>query len=140
MKLYTLVILFIALAGCGISTKPINYGRDQCSFCKMAIVDKAHSAQVVTIKGRAYSFDAIECMVDYVNETSEADFAYMVISDFSQPGTMINAMDAHYLISDQIPSPMGAFLSGFGVLDSIKNLPKNIKGETLTWQQLKNAR
>ena len=126
--------------GCGVSTKPIEYGRDQCSYCKMAIVDKAHSAQVVTNKGRVYSFDAIECMVDYVNEASEADFAHLVISDFSQPGKMVDARDAHYLVSDQIPSPMGAFLSGFGVLDSIQNLPERIEGETLTWQQLKNER
>lgn len=31
----------------------------------MTIVDKQHAAQVVTKKGKAYSFDAIECMVHY---------------------------------------------------------------------------
>lgn len=141
MKPYNSLLLVIALLiyGCGIEPKPINYGSDQCSFCKMSIVDKTHSAQVVTTKGRVQSFDAIECLVNFLGENDESEYSYILAADFSEPGSMIDARSAHYLISKQIPSPMGAFLSGFSSEESIDELPEDIVGERLTWQQLKNA-
>ena len=61
MKQYLmgLVALFLAVS-CSPEAQPINYGSDQCDFCRMTIVDKAHAAEVVTKKGRAYKFDSGE--------------------------------------------------------------------------------
>ena len=36
-----------------------------------------------------------------------------LISDFSNPGDLINAKNSTFLVSKNLPSPMGAFLSGF---------------------------
>ena len=57
-------ILFLSLAACTVAPVPINFGSDGCHFCKMTIVDKQHAAELVTSKGKAYKYDAIECMID----------------------------------------------------------------------------
>ena len=57
---FTILMLLIS---CKIEPQAIEYGKDQCSFCVMNIVDKTHSAQYVTKKGKQFKFDAIECMV-----------------------------------------------------------------------------
>ncbi|MDH5605047.1 MAG: hypothetical protein OEY51_13950, partial [Cyclobacteriaceae bacterium] len=61
------VMIAVAVWVTGISCTPkpeeIKYGEDLCHFCSMAIVDDKFSAQYVTKKGRAYKFDAIECMI-----------------------------------------------------------------------------
>lgn len=135
------VLLATALLyGCKVEPQPIQFGIDQCVYCKMTIVDEVHCAQVVTNKGRASSFDAIECMVDFLSDKSEADFSYLLVADFANPGEMIDAKNALYLISKQIPSPMGAFLSAFPDAEALQSLPENIDGRQLTWKALKDER
>jgi copper chaperone NosL len=100
---------------CSLEPQPINYGSDACEFCKMTIVENRWAAEIVTDKGKAYKFDAIECMMNYMNrnDISSDDLALLLVDDYSQPGDLIDATKATYIISEAIPSPMGAFLSAF---------------------------
>lgn len=84
-----------------------------CAFCKMSVVDAQFAAQAVTKKGKIYVFDAIECMVPFVHEHAEKGFAHLLVCAYDKPGEMIDAGTAHYLISENIPSPMGRFLSAY---------------------------
>ena len=60
-KLLPLILLAtVLLAACQPSPKPIEYGSDMCDYCKMTIVDQQHAAELVTTKGKAFKFDAIE--------------------------------------------------------------------------------
>jgi copper chaperone NosL len=104
----------------------------------MNIVDKAHAGQVVTSKGRAYKFDAIECMINYLKDNAQVDYAHMLVADFSQPGELIPASDAKYLISKDIPSPMGMFLSAFPNEASLNNTLKKVNGKSYTWDQIQD--
>ena len=65
------ILLSFFMVSCKIEPQPIEYGKDQCNFCVMNIVDQNHSAQYVTKKGKQFKFDAIECMVNEVNEKGE---------------------------------------------------------------------
>ena len=105
--------LLVILSACSVQPAEINYGSDACHFCKMNIVDKQHAAQVVTEKGKAFKYDAVECMMNNLSKWKEATPALYLITDYGNPGVLTDATTAHYLISDNIPSPMGAFLSGF---------------------------
>ena len=107
------LILLLFLSACAIEPQPINYGKDACHYCKMNIVDSQHAAQFVTEKGKCYKFDAIECMLNQMNEFDEAPIALHLITDYSAPGELTDATKSTYLISDAIPSPMGAFLTAF---------------------------
>ena len=136
---YLLLVLFISFLSCKAQPEPINYGHDDCSFCKMAIVDKAHSAQMVTKKGKQYKFDAIECMANYVNQNPEvAEKAILLVADYKNPGTLTDAPKSYYLISRKIKSPMGANLSAVKSIEDANKLISEFGGEIYTWDSLLN--
>lgn len=131
------LILLLFLASCAIEPQPINYGQDACHYCKMNIVDSQHAAQFVTEKGKCYKFDAIECMLNQMKEFDEAPIALYLVSDYSNPGELTDATTATYLISDAIPSPMGAFLTAFETQEKAVLTHEETNGLLLGWNKLK---
>ena len=130
------ILILVIVASCNNGPQPISYSEDACHFCRMTIVDKQHAAQIVTEKGRNYKYDAIECMVNDLNNWDRPAPDQILVSDYSEPGKMINASDTYYLISKNIPSPMGAYLSAFkneADLDKALSLKDDKK---LDWYQL----
>ena len=101
----------------------------------MSVVDKQHAAQAVTSKGRIYMFDAVECMVNYLSE-SEEEHAYLLVNDYSNPGELVNAEGAFYLISKNLPSPMGAFLTAFSSEEAMKSKMTEVGGKSYRWNEL----
>ena len=130
--------LLLLLVGCEIKPEKINYGTDACHFCKMTIVDTQHAAQFVTTKGKAYKFDAIECMVNQLKSWDGPKIKLTLVSDYSNQAELIDAKDATYLISESIPSPMGAFLSSFKKKENAERIKSESGGEILTWTQLQS--
>ena len=134
---FTLIFLSIfLLAACSPKPKAIEYGVDGCHFCKMTIVDKVHAAEVVTNKGKVYKFDAAECMVNFRKEFDTASIALYLVNDFKQPEVLIDATKATYLISENIPSPMGAFLSAFSKKEEALNTKNEHQGDIYSWEEL----
>lgn len=137
------LILFIAfgvLTSCDKSPQAINYGEDECHFCRMGIVDPTHAAQVVTEKGRNYKFDATECMISFLHDEVEEDKMLHVLSaNLQEPGTLISVYDATFIISENIPSPMGAFLSALNSEQAAKDLQEENGGKLYTWEEVKKV-
>lgn len=111
-----------------------------CIYCKMSIIDPQHSAELVTLKGKAFTFDAIECMVDYININTETNYAFLMVADYLNPGQLIDAQNASFLISEAVPSPMGAFLSAFGSEQNAAVLQDEKGGEIYHWEALLKLR
>ena len=63
MKRIPFLLIILILVGCKVDPNPIEYGADACHFCSMTIVDRQHAAEFVTKKGKAFKFDATECMM-----------------------------------------------------------------------------
>lgn len=130
--------LTLSLSACSQNPKPIHYGTDLCDFCKMTIVDKQHAAEIVTLKGKALKFDAAECMVNYINRQDPATrYAHILVNDFNDPGVLLDAQTATFLVSDAIPSPMGANLSAFKTAEAANSLVQSKGGQTFTWDAIK---
>jgi len=106
------LILFLFQA-CSVKPKPIEYGHDACDYCRMTIVESTHGAEMVTTKGKVYKYDAIECLVKHKVEFDQAEIKFLLMTDFSQPETLIPVESGTIIRSEAIPSPMGGFLSGF---------------------------
>ena len=131
------IIILLLTISCKVEPETIEYGKDQCSFCVMNIVDKTHAAQYVTKKGKEFKFDAIECLVNDLSEKNEGDLAIILVANYSNPGEMIDAKTASYLISPNIKSPMGANLSAVSTFENAKELQQKYAGEIYTWELLK---
>ncbi len=129
-------ILILSSFSCQVAPVPIEYGTDSCHFCKMTIVDKVHASEIVTNKGKVYKFDAIECMINFANNFNREEIALYLCNELSTSENLINAEEATFLISENIPSPMGAFLSAFGDKSEAERV-QNVKGGQLfDWPSL----
>lgn len=129
-------LLIATVLACSIEPQPIDYGSDMCEYCHMTIVDKQHGAEIVTQKGRAYKFDAIECMMNYRKTIDDSTVKFYLINDYNEPGTLVDATASTFLISENIPSPMGAFLSGTISHDDAVKLQSVNDGTLYTWNEL----
>ncbi|MEC3905880.1 nitrous oxide reductase accessory protein NosL [Tamlana sp. 2201CG12-4] len=136
LKHYTILPLLLILMGCNVSPKPIDYGNDGCHFCKMTIVDKTHAAEIVTKKGKVYKFDATECMINFMDGFDTSQIQLYLANNYLEPEALIDATKATFLISKNIPSPMGAFLSAFKTKPEAEEIHAKKGGELYSWESL----
>ena len=141
MKTLKYVVTIVAigiLLSCNVAPKPIEYGQDTCYYCKMTIVDKIHAAEVVTNKGKVYMFDASECMIHFMDEFDVSQIELFLSNNYTNPEELIDATKATFLISENVPSPMGANLTAFKNKDDALDLQAKKGGEIYNWEALLN--
>ena len=138
LKHYLTGAILLFLFGCNASPQAIDYGSDGCHFCKMTIVDKLHAAEIVTKKGKIYKFDASECMVRFIDDFDASTIKIYLSNDYTSPETLIDATQATFLISQNIPSPMGMFLSAFKNKNDAVKAQAEKGGTIYTWEELLN--
>lgn len=136
LKRYSSIALLLLFLSCNVSPKPIDYGSDGCHFCKMTIVDKIHAAEIVTQKGKVYKFDATECMINFMEEFDTTEIALYLSNNYTTPESLIDATKATFLISENIPSPMGAFLSAFEDKADAERMQSEKGGTLYNWNEL----
>lgn len=138
-KIVFLLPLMLLLFSCSKNVEPIVYGEEACEFCRMTIVDQGHSAQLVTEKGKNYKFDSSECMINYLqNENNEEDMLHILSANYNDPGKMIDATNAVFIISENIPSPMGEFLSALENQSEAEKIKQENGGDLLNWNEVKS--
>jgi copper chaperone NosL len=136
LKQFSFVALLLVFTSCNVGPEAINYGSDGCHFCKMTIVDKVHAAEIVTNKGKVYKFDASECMIHFMKEFDNAEIKLSLSNNYTEPEALIDATKATFLISKNIPSPMGAFLSAFKTENEAQKFQTEKGGTLYSWNQL----
>ncbi|GAA4281927.1 nitrous oxide reductase accessory protein NosL [Gaetbulibacter aestuarii] len=138
LYLHMLVLLIFLLNSCTVKPKPINYGVDHCHYCNMTVVDKIHAAEIVTKKGKVYTFDSAECMIHFLKEFDEQEVKFYLSNAFTEPGKLLDATSATFLISENIPSPMGAFLTAFITKNEAVKMQSEKGGTLYTWSEIRN--
>ena len=96
LKQFSFVVSLLVLTSCNIGPKAIVYGNDGCHFCKMTIVDKIHAAEIVTKKGKVYTFDATECMVNFLKEFNTSEIKLYLSNNYNEPEALIDATKATF--------------------------------------------
>jgi copper chaperone NosL len=138
LSLIAIALSIFMFTSCKVEPKEIDYGGDHCHLCDMTVVDKSHAAQYVTKKGKSFVFDSVECLVRKINqENNEENMAFILVADYENPGSLVNAKTATYLISEKIKSPMGANLSAFKSKETATRFQNENSGKLYTWQQIK---
>ncbi|WP_341461485.1 nitrous oxide reductase accessory protein NosL [Zhouia spongiae] len=136
-KLAASLLILFTFVSCEIKKEPINYGSDACSYCKMTIVDTQHAAELVNNKGKAFKFDAIECMVNHLHSDTQNNYSLFLVNDYLSPKTLIDATTASYIISPAITSPMGANLTAFSKTSEAEKTVDKGGGSVYNWEDLK---
>jgi len=121
---------------CSLDPQPIAYGEDQCHACKMMIADARFGSELVTTKGKVYKYDAIECLVPAYLEKGKNTFVHVLVSDYRNPGNLLDAKQANYLISEMVPSPMGRYLSAYRSVQDVRSQILTKDDRRLSWLEL----
>lgn len=135
-KTVPFLILLWCLSSCVPQPESINYGSDPCSFCRMNIVDPQYAAELVSSKGKVHKFDAIECMVNYLDKHQQTSFTYQLVNCYDQPRILQGVAEVHFLKCEQLASPMGAYLSAFVKYEEAQAIQKDKGGAVYTWAEL----
>jgi copper chaperone NosL len=131
------VLLILFSAGCSSQPQPINFGKDNCDFCKMTLMDKHYGAEIITKKGKVYKFDDLNCFVGFEKEGSveAAQIAGRYVVDYQGNGQLIAAETAFYLYSNNLKTPMASGVAAFADEAGRDQVLEQTGGETKTWQQ-----
>lgn len=129
------------LFACIPQPSPIQYGHDQCEFCKMTIMDDRFGAELVTTKGKVHKFDDLFCLNKYyqMQQAKDADYRYILVNDYLQKGTLIDLRHAHLLKAEALRSPMGGNMAAFSSFEKLKifQAEKQWQAENTNWYDLK---
>lgn len=105
-------VLMASAACAAAGPDAILYDADQCAYCHMQISDRRFGAALVNAHGRTVKFDSIECLHAYFNQAVLAhDVKSVWVSDFTHPGTMLDAESARFVDLGSGRSPMGRGLA-----------------------------
>ena len=139
MRLLSAALLTILYTSCDQQSKPIEYGVDKCEFCRMSIVDQRFGCEIVTQKGKIYMFDAVECLVNYLDENveDESKLKMVLTNTYDVPGKLTDVKMCTYLQSKQMPSPMGMYLNPFSDADLAQKSQEENPGELMNWTELR---
>ena len=130
-----LFYLSVLQYSCNLSPEPINYGKDECEYCRMLISDNRYGSEVITDKGKIYKFDSIECLVEYALEQNILgdEKQTFLVTDFSNPLKLVDAKSAFYVHNDNIRSPMGLNVSAFGNESDMQKFFSDNNGRKIIW-------
>lgn len=127
------VVCVVVLVGCGVKPEPLVFGEDHCSHCRMSIADPKFGAELVTDKGKVFKFDALECMVPYLQQNSDTEYAHILAIAYDEPGELKPVASLKFAFSESYKSPMGGNLAALNQSASVE------EGlEPLDWQELKS--
>lgn len=106
----------------------------------MIVMDKRYGSELVTDKGKVFTFDSAECLVKFINNNEETGLkAHSIeVTSFDNPDHLINARSAFYIVCGQMPSPMGAYLTAFSNREAANEIKVSKGGYIYTWEELIN--
>lgn len=146
------VLATLVLAGTLTGCEPVEtsgppdlrFGRDECTECKMSIVDdrSAAAARVRTPDGPdVLLFDDLGCLLDLErwDERPGLEVTERWTRDYSTR-EWIRAETAAYVFSEQIRTPMGSWIAAYATLAAAEASRQEAGGELLTFEQLKVRR
>lgn len=130
------VIVLIFFTSCKNEMRAIDYGKDNCEQCRMTVMNPQYGAGILTSKGKVFTFDAGECLIRYVkaNGFNEKDMYF--VSNYTNPGSLIDATKSVFLHGDSIQSPMGGNLAAFNDVAAAQKIRNELGGEILSWIDL----
>ena len=142
---FLLISLSIITISCSPKTEPFNYGKDNCYFCKMGIVDPKYGGEVITKKSKVYKFDDLICMVRFLQSGTlkEKEIAKKVIINFDHGSSVgekendfLDVNKATFWVSPELRSPMGSNAAAFASQQAAAKARAGKEGQLLNWDEI----
>lgn len=137
----TVLLLPVFFLQCSTGPEPIQYGVDNCDFCKMTLMDKRYGAELITEKGRVYKFDDLNCLILFEDEDALAGntVAGRYVTDYQHQGVLLPADQAAFLQSEGLKTPMASGMAAFKSLNDLDKVKTEIGGNVLDWAGVQKA-
>ena len=132
----SILALLVLLASCSADPRPIAYGQDGCHHCKMTLMDPKYGAELVTEKGKVFVFDDVNCMLMYMDSVEDEAYKHVLVTDYLNPGVLLDAKTAFYLKSEQFQTPMASQVVAFPNFDLLEEYKRKNGGVYLAWGEL----
>jgi len=138
-------MLMFIFSACSNKPQPFNYQKDVCDHCKMTIVDPKFGGEIITKKGKAYKFDDIACMTQFLRSgvVKENEISQKLVINYQKRNEFIDANKAFFLASAALKTPMGGNTAAFNSPPEAQKISADLvqqgqTGEILGWTQVFN--
>lgn len=139
MKKNIVILLAIILQSCSKQTEPISYGKDNCDFCKMTIIDAKYGCEAVSEKGKVFKFDDLSCMVKYLKtaQLPIESYPFVVVSNYQNGSSLIAVKSAVFVSGKQFASPMRGDVAAFADAKAVAEIQKqDSTARVYTWKEI----
>lgn len=142
MPKYFLALLFVSIGfisqACRPQPRPIAFGKDACSHCRMIISDPKFGYQLVTTKGKVYVFDDLNCFWNFRIEQGFKDkqIAHSVVYLYDQPQNYVAVTEAYFVKADAIRSPMASGFAAFSSKAAADSLQIAWQAMPFSWEEI----
>jgi copper chaperone NosL len=128
-------MLAVVVTGCAIEPQPVHIGSEECAHCRMVITEPQFAAQALNSRGKAFKFDAVECLAAWVTDGEGAglDLHSLWVADHEEPNRWLSVDDARFLRTDAIHTPMGAGVVALRDEQAAREQQQMRGGEILEW-------
>lgn len=133
-KTAILLSALLLLVACEPQPRDIRYNEDICAKCLMGIADSRFGAEMVTLNRKIYTFDSIECLAAFQLGEGE-ELHSLWVTNWLEPGRLLDATIAAYLHGEKVRSPMGMNLLAVASIVEAKDLQKKLGGDILDWTE-----
>ena len=127
----------LALATACATNPHIAFGVDGCAECRMLISDRRFGAVLVTSTGKAFTFDSVDCLLEYLERRPGAVVRGAWVVNAAQPGSLIPAEDAVYVQQGAVRPPMGVTVA-FRSRETARETA-GLTLETFDWQDVRSG-
>lgn len=126
-----LLLMMAGLFGCSAGPKSIDYGKEECAFCKMTIMDKQFGCQVVNTKGKHFNFDDLSCLAGFLvtDIISPEDIGGIYVPDYTGSHELIEGARMYFVESERLHSPMAGNIAAFSIKDSAQHYAASLNGK-----------
>lgn len=141
-----LALLFSFLfASCNVddSPQPIQLGKEDCTACKMTLMDGQFACEFISDKGKCYKFDDLCCLFNYLakNDIADKSVLKIYVGDFQHPENLIDVKTATLVLGVDIHSPMGGGVAAFSDKEAAIKFAEETKSSVLdSWTRLKKSK
>ena len=129
------------MTACTPKAEKIAIGKDNCSECKMTIMDPKFGGELVTKKGKVYKFDDTHCIAAFLERRGIelSDIHKTLFVNYSNPQEFVEVKSAEFVVSSQFKSPMGGNAAAFKNKTDAEKKSEEMQGSKVTnWATLYN--